>query len=173
MSREVSSTGDGLYVFINCDYLPGHNWMSFACWYSINRNLPDAKVAVAYKRAEPRWDLFHWTHKCKVRLMAYAHEPVWDVFGGQITVKAVRPYTMAVRAYNKDNVGPNEAKEDAYSTFVSYFEGCGRFNVDAWINKLGAPFMGALRKFRTLECTADEIKVLELWERMFPLFSSV
>ena len=170
---EISSTGDGLHVIIDCDYLPGYNWMSFSCWYSINKNLPDAQVMVAYQRAEPKWDLFHWTRKCKVRLLSYQYKPVWKAFGEQGSVIVVSPESMAVRAYDPENVGPTEVKEEAFSTFVSYSKGCGRFNTPGWINKLGVPFWGAVRKFRTIDCTVDEIKILEMWERMYPLFSSI
>jgi hypothetical protein len=147
--------------------------MSFACWYSIDKNLPDAKIVVAYKRAEPKWDLFHWTRKCKIQLMAYVQEPAWDVFGGQFSIVVLPPHSLAIRSYNQKNVGPTDVKDNAFSTFVSYPNACGGFNTARWIDKLGAPFYKAVRRFGTSDCTADEIKVLELWERMCPLFSSM
>ena len=171
--REISSAGDGLLVFINCDYLPGHHWMSFSCWYSINKNLPDARVIVAYKRGQAKYDLFHWTRKCKVRLSGYTYEPVWEVFGGQFKVVVLPPHAMAARSYDKESVGPVDVKEEELCTFVTYSNGCGRFNTSDWINRLGAPFFGASRKFRTSDCTVNELRVLELWDRMYSLFSSM
>jgi len=37
-----------------------HNeWMAFACWYSIHRNLPENKVAVVFPRAFKHYQ-FTW-----------------------------------------------------------------------------------------------------------------
>lgn len=172
MGGEISPTGNGLCIVINCDYIPGHNWMSFASWYSINTNLPDAEVLVAYKRAMPLWDLFHWTGKFKVQLIAYTEEPDWNYLKKNLLVKKIPPYVMAVRTYNSENFGPTDVKNEDYSTFVSYINGCGGFNASRWIDNVKAPF-ALSKRFRTIECSANEIKVLYLWAKMSRLFSLV
>jgi len=42
----VTSTGKGLNVLIKSEYSFSSNWMSFGSWYSVQKNLPDANVAV-------------------------------------------------------------------------------------------------------------------------------
>jgi hypothetical protein len=68
---EISSTGDNLNILIACDYLRHHNWMSFLCWYSLKKNLPDAKVYVASQRRIMEYNLFQWTRSCNVPLVLH------------------------------------------------------------------------------------------------------
>jgi hypothetical protein len=42
----VTSTGKGLNVLIRAEYSFSSNWMSFGSWYSVQKNLPDANVAI-------------------------------------------------------------------------------------------------------------------------------
>ena len=42
----VTSTGKGLNVLIRSEYSFSSNWMSFGSWYSVQKNLPDANVAI-------------------------------------------------------------------------------------------------------------------------------
>ncbi len=39
--KNVTPIGGELKILINVDYSFNHDWMSFASWYSINKNLPD------------------------------------------------------------------------------------------------------------------------------------
>lgn len=67
MSNPISFTGNGLNVAIVADYSFVDEWMSFACWYSIHRNLPDANVTLALaKPTMPQKYYYRWTAKAKV-----------------------------------------------------------------------------------------------------------
>ena len=46
----VTSTGKGLNVLIRSEYSFSSNWMSFGSWYSVQKNLPDANVAIVCER---------------------------------------------------------------------------------------------------------------------------
>ena len=66
----VTSTGKGLNVLIKSEYSFVSNWMSFGCWYSIQKNLPDSNVAILCKRQADNFvsDLFVWTSRVGVNL---------------------------------------------------------------------------------------------------------
>ena len=51
-------TGVNLNILISCDNSWHHCWMSYATWYSIYKNLPDAKVALSVPRGTVNY--FHW-----------------------------------------------------------------------------------------------------------------
>ena len=159
-----------MHVVIECNYLPGHDWISFACWYSIYENLPDASVEVYVERSFPKWTLFNWPRKINVPLKFGKNKNINNQTGKKVI--SVPFCTMAVRSYNKDSI-VSDIRSENFSTFVTYLNRCAGFNTDRWINSLRAPFDDAERKFRTLDCYADEIKVLKQWERMLMLHSSL
>jgi hypothetical protein len=147
--------------------------MAFASWYSIHKNLPDAEVTVSPMRGDPKYDLFHWTRKCKVPLIYYVGPnvvPFGEIHQGLVVVPV---YAMAVRAFDSGNLGPSNVRSMESSTFVSYENGCGKFNTAEWIHKIRAPFRSARRKFGRISCSVNEVKVLDLWERMHRLFTSI
>lgn len=63
--------GTGVSVLINSKYDYFHNWMSYAAWYSLQRNLPGAKVALAVPRRGLDLMLYHWAYRCDIRFMMY------------------------------------------------------------------------------------------------------
>ena len=150
---------------ICCEYVPHHDWMSFASWYSFSKFLPDAKVMVAIKRTLPRRDLFHWPRKCSIPIKHYDGE-LDDAF-------CIAPSVMAVRDYDENLLGPVSTKEDILATFVNYSEGCGKFVTTKWINTMNAPFFRAIKMFITEDITANELAVLRLWEKMYSLYVSM
>ena len=64
----ISSIGDNLNILISCNYTIHDNWMSFLCWYSLTKNLPQAKVVIACNRTmnSGNSELFGWTRKCNI-----------------------------------------------------------------------------------------------------------
>jgi hypothetical protein len=155
-----------MHLTICCEYLPHHDWMAFATWYSFYKYLPDAQVVVAIKRALPDRDLFHWPKKCNIPIKFYDGQLKNDTF-------AVSPTVMAVRDYDEKLFGPVSIKEDILATLVDYSEGCGKFVVSQWINRMYAPFFRARKMFFTESINANELAVLRLWEKMYSLYTSV
>lgn len=172
----VSSAGKNLHVIINCKYIPCHHWMSFAAWYSISKNLPESTIEVFVERSYPKWDLFHWIHKINIPLtygQELSDEKIKNLENKINKKIVVVPFcAMAVRPY-EDNSIIEDVRSNNFSTFVTYLDGCAGFHTSEWIHSLRAPFYGAAKRFQFLDSTPDEIKVLKLWERMHPLFSSI
>jgi len=72
---KVTATGDRLNILITCAYLPHHDWMAFASWYSIYRNLPDAEVAILCARGMQSDRIpFNWPYRCDIRY--FQHENI-------------------------------------------------------------------------------------------------
>ena len=67
----ISNLGDGLTVHISCQQVPHHDWMSFLCWYSISRNLPEAKVVVTLTRSISDIYIGNWTRVCRVPFLMH------------------------------------------------------------------------------------------------------
>ena len=160
----IESTGDGLVVIISCKYIPCHNWMSFVSWFSIRRNLPDAKPVIIVERGIQNQSQFGWFYKWYPPVLHYSKIDM-DAFISKFSEETIviEPHTMAVRDYQGD-LGPASAQSDQLSTFVSYSEVCGRFVVSEWIDRSRSPFKAAVRRFDNNELTANELKVLKLWE---------
>ena len=168
---EISLTGKNLVVIVACEYLPGHSWMSLASWYSMRKNLPDAKVLVGCSRrlfGRPS-TLFEWAYRLRVPLFYFDPEK-----GVGRDADVVVPVTsMAVRTWDKERPGPASVKSAEHSTFVDYGDGCGRFIPVEWLNKGRGPFKNAVKRLGTQESTPNELKVLRLWERLYRLYTAI
>lgn len=69
---------------------------------------------------------------------------------------------------NPDKLWVEAKEEEKPSCLVSYEKGCGK-----WINTAkGCPFSSAGGLF-TAEMTANERRVIELWQKMVPLYNAV
>lgn len=76
----VLSTGNGLGVLITCDYTRYHNWMSFATWYSVYQNMPDATIALLSSRRLSEGVVnFNWAYNCDIKF--FQHENLGDKIG--------------------------------------------------------------------------------------------
>ena len=169
--EDISPTGKNLSIIISCDYLPAHDWMTLASWYSVNKNLPDAKVVIACPRREYErmWGLFQWVYRVRVPMMYYT-----ETAGITREADIVIPFTaMAVRTYDKEHIGPVSVKSGEFATFVDYQEGCGKFIPSEWLDKVRAPFRKAVKTFGTDIMTVNELKVLKLWEKLYTLYTAV
>ena len=168
---EISVTGEGLNILISCDYVRHHDWMTFAAWYSILKNLPDAQVKIICSRSDIREQFFNWPMKCKVPFVFYAgdgrpaaeHAINLGLFL-ENTFFQITPEIMAVSFYDAKSLGPVSVKSEENSTFVSYFEGCGKFVSGEWINTHKNPF-GLAGKLYSDDLSLNEYRVLKLWEK--------
>jgi hypothetical protein len=61
----ITETGNNLSVLITTE--TGQDWQVFGTWYSIYKNLPDAKVAITCARNnETPFQYFQWTKRLKI-----------------------------------------------------------------------------------------------------------
>lgn len=185
----ISATGDGLNILIACDYLPHHNWMSFLCWYSLSKNLPDAKVFVASHRRLMKHDLFVWTRKCNVPFILHkASDDEGQIqsaieFGVSKPLLVISPNSICVRDFDEAGFSTEslseiswlnddiscDCKEARSCPFVTYSNGWGKFVMSSWINKMSSPFLFGV-KYSKGDLTANEIRIGKLWNAVTPLF---
>jgi len=176
---EINETGDGLGIIINCYPHTSDNWSAFACWYSFHKNLPDAKLVLAYNRMHAEWDMFKWAHPCGVDIITYSSKDPNAVFSNTKVfdskkvdlVKIISPQTMALRTYHPDIPGPVDVQSNEPATLVTYEHRCGGFILSEWINRVEHPFHNAIGRFGNVDPTLNEMKVLELWEKAGQLFT--
>ena len=68
----IGETGKNLSVLIVTE--PDKNWETFETWYSIFKNLPDARVAIGCQRTPSiPFQLFQWARRLKLNL--FFHNP--------------------------------------------------------------------------------------------------
>ena len=67
----ITSTGKNLSILICSDYKFVFNWMSFAAWYSIKRNLPHSEIAVTCARDFSNVQLYNWAYRSGVKFFLH------------------------------------------------------------------------------------------------------
>lgn len=67
----ITSTGKNLSVLICSDYTFAFNWMSFAAWYSVRKNLPEADIAVTSARNFANIQLYNWAYRSGVKFFLH------------------------------------------------------------------------------------------------------
>lgn len=191
IKKSISSTGFNLNILIACDYLPHHNWMSFLCWYSLTKNLPEANVFVASHRRLMKYDLFSWTRKCKVPFILHKETDdngqIQAAFeqGASKPLLVLPPDCICVRDFDESGFSPEslseiskldfnlscDCKESRSCPFVTYSDGWGKFVSSAWINKMGCPL--SVVKLNKVDLTANESRIGQLWNASAPLFLTI
>lgn len=156
--KSVTPIGGGLKVLINVDYTFNHDWMAFASWYSINKNLPDAEVKILCKRNTSNYQIFNWPSRCNVKFSYIPH--IDDENFLQIT-----PDVMAVSDFNAESMGPIDCKMNEISTFVSYLNGCGLFRFS---DKEYCPFQYC-SKLYSEDLSFNEYRIFKIWDRLLNL----
>jgi hypothetical protein len=64
----ITETGGNLNVVIMTE--PDKNWQSFATWYSIYKNWPDAKVAIiCHRNGQLPFESFQWARRLKIPIL--------------------------------------------------------------------------------------------------------
>ena len=169
----IDYTGTNLGVIIECDFTILDHWMSFASWYSFYKTLPDAQVALACKRGINSYRLYNWAYRLGAKCFQYSQDYDENQLIKNVEkLLILKPSIMAIRPCEEHTVfGPLSVKDFELSTLVDFSEGCGSFVVADWIDNVDGPFRSALTRFATNELTANELKVLRLWEQMTPIFN--
>lgn len=105
----ITETGNGLSVLITTE--TGQDWQAFGTWYSIYKNLPDAKIAISIARNEETpFQYFQWTKRINIPVIRHnmfdTENPIasrLDVIGKAISLKmiespilAIKPLVMAI-----------------------------------------------------------------------------
>jgi hypothetical protein len=135
--------------------------MAFASWYSITKNLPDANVKIYCDREKTRLlELFKWPNKVGV-------EFTYNCPNGRNVINCT---TMVVRDWRGFEVC--NAKENDIKTFVDYQDGCGKFVVSDWINKIESPF-AKVDHLMNEGMSLNELKIFGLWRNLSPIYLAV
>jgi hypothetical protein len=150
-------SGDGITILVNATNTAMGAWSSFGLYYSIRKFLPNAELLLNRNRNVSK-GYFNWMPRLGVKLLK-SHKP--DIVLSSLTIMA--------REINGDEL-VSEAKEDKFTPFVSYENGCGKFVVSEWINKEAYPFPYA-DDFVTDQVCANEIQILRLWKQMNNAYS--
>jgi len=177
--NDISLTGKGLTAIFKSKYSPIHNWMTYSAWYSMWKNLPDAEVIIMCERGIYSKQLMSWTQRIPVKFFSYCkdQDPVQIAKNNELILPNNHvmvfdePCVVATDTFKDAKVV--ESKSDETGTFVSYRNGCGKFVVSRWIDKLETPFGGASTKLITPAITVNEMRVLKLWDKMSLVFDNV
>jgi len=163
-----------------------HNeWMAFACWYSVHRNMSENKAAVVFPRSFKHHQ-FTWLNRCHVPYLAYpagatAEQAIETLLNYGVIASPVivlRDYQMVIREIENSVDGITTAEslpcyadcssEEAVS--VVDCRRCGKFALDEWIKgEQKHPF------YRTGQLvgrnrTVNEQRVFKLWKQMAAVF---
>lgn len=99
----ITETGNGLSVLITTE--TGQDWQAFGTWYSIYKNLPDAKIAISIARNEETpFQYFQWTKRINIPVIRHnmfdTENPIasrLDVIGKAISLKMVESPILAIK----------------------------------------------------------------------------
>ena len=196
---KISNLGDGLTVHISCQQVPHHDWMSFLSWYSISRNLPEAKTVVTVTRSVSDSYIGNWTRVCRVPFLMHREMSPEEEQGFVVShpkskaagkVLTISPEYVCIRDFEESGVAlsffedkefyflaeiqnfATNCRDENPSVFVHYNNGWGKFVTSSWINKTSSPLISGI-KLSTAGMTVNEIKLASLWEDAAKLYQSV
>jgi hypothetical protein len=194
---EVSDTGYGLTILIETQQVPHHDWMSYVCWYSLTKNLPDAKVVVTCARANNSFNLMRWTYSCRVPLLFHKNLP-WleqqslvesrkkhnfypnflSIIPEMVCVRDFQEGEFKYNILQKNNYYKNldslfcDCRSENPTVFVTYDEGWGKFVTSSWIHKLSCPISVNVSYVQP-NMTVNETKLGRIWDSASRTYQSV
>jgi hypothetical protein len=186
-------TGTDLKVRICSRPTHYHHWMSFACYASLSRYLPDAKVELAVPgRAN---FFFDWARRFKIPIIQKQEMSVREAANvclpivpppGAFGVLAIAPECIAVRPFDLttpsvvnesgtaclfrggemvvSNSLCGSARSDAASPFADVTDGVGRFDPKKWSEKTGC-FLSEVDLFSSEGMSSTEWAVMKEWKK--------
>lgn len=191
----ISFIGKGLSIVISCDFVVHHDWMSFLAFWSMKKNLPDAKMALACRRLAQA-DIFNWARKCSVPLIFHNYETkeeIKDLILKNKKSKLTEPLLMIspnmafLRDFEEagfDTQGfrnnfdaekidglVSEAKSQNTTVCCDYSGGWGNFVTNEWINKQSIPLSGV--NFSAGIMSPNERRLAALWESATNMYQSI
>lgn len=192
----IKYTGDGLGLIISCDYVPEHDWMAFLCWYSISKNLPDAKVHVGCNRKVMQCDILRWVRRCGLPFYLHRDMPAGEeraaVKGKEALnghLLTVHPRYVCLRDFDEAQVDADEvvvgdgcledipclhspSRDQNPTVFVDCSDGWGKFVPSAWINKSGIPLITGV-DFSAPGMGVNEARLAKLWGPASELYQNI
>ncbi len=185
MKESIRKLGRGLTVLVTCEATGADNFLAFSAWYSLTKNLPDAKVVLACRRPRvPVMDVFPWAYRVGVPFFYHSKSDATENMGGPVFVipadtVCLEPLGGAVL----DAVNSGErvvdggvfclpAKNQDPVTFCSLRGGCGTFVPSEWIDKGGHPFRRA-DLYGKGDLTVNEKRVFSVWKKLCPLYDNI
>lgn len=118
MPITLGPDGSGLSVLISSEYKYMHNWMAYSAWYSINKNLPESKVAIVCPRTKSVESMMYgWIYKCDVRYSL--HKNVGEDTGMPLANKLYGVYVALRRGLVRQPLLVLDADVMAVSDFSS------------------------------------------------------
>lgn len=133
------------------------DWSAFSLIYSIRKISPDAKIGIKVKKQVSDKHFFKWLNKFNLNK---------NLFSPLVIESSV----MMVRFAEEFSI--SEAKEDKFTPFVSYKNGCGKFVYSEWIDKEDYPFPYA-ENFLTQNVCVNEIQIIKTWKQINNLYGGL
>lgn len=154
------STGLGINIFVETPSTITGDWMAFCLCYSIKKYIPDAKLYLKrITKNEKSLQFFNWSTKLGLCRIKNITNPI-----------VLECDLIMVRPIERDTkLTWSEARDNKFTPFLSYREGCGNFVYDEWINKEESPFPHA-DNFMMHGISANELNILRLWKQMHVLY---
>ena len=143
------------FFLIECDESNYNYWMVFACWYSINLNVPNSKI---YLNKKNNWK---WTQKIQINYLNNNKINDFDL--------VLSPSTVAVRPIENNEITISSSKSNVFSNFVEYKYGCGKLNLNSFI----PPFDNVLKKYLKEDMTVNEKAVLNIFQKCSNLYKAL
>ena len=168
------STGQGLSFIIEISYTLFGDWSTFALTYSLKKFLPDCSIYIIKIRdRDPQILYLTWISKLGVK--------GWKGSNSNDFISIKDTNLVMVRPIEDDIADKiktassiyefcSEAKEDKFTPFLSFKNGCGNFVTTEWINKHDYPFPHA-ENFMTKEACVNEIEIIKLWKHVNQIYS--
>lgn len=164
-----SENGDGVKLCAVVPYNYANDWMLFALWYSMQKNLPDAELIIKCKSPKKMdRQYFSWCKKCNVAF-GFGEEAEGILVPPDIIM--IRELPEGTKANDINSICSN-CTDEAFTPFVSYGKGFGNFVTADWINTMECPFSWADR-FMTALASANEVRILKLWKQLSPIYANV
>lgn len=190
-------------MLIACDFVPHHNWMSFAAWYSVMKMLPDAQVGLLCSRRPLDWQMFSWVKTCKLK-MRY-HPPMSKMDQAKSALAGFLPPPLLVM--DPDVMMVREMDDSMMESLQKPFLDAGKVWVvndanavreasdvcqdvredkmstfasyhEGWGNFVTASWINKVsppfqQRFGRADMTSNEVKVERLWQQLSTSFQNV
>jgi hypothetical protein len=159
-------------VLIESSYSLFGDWSTFGLVYSLRKFAPNVNIHLKYSRKAGGNQYFVWTRKMKVVVNKNIDKFV--KFNSHILL--IHPVDNEI-LQKLDNIADisgsefcSEVKQDKFTPFVSFRDGCGNFVMSEWIDKDDCPFPYA-DYFMTETVSLNETEVIKLWKLMNQVYS--
>ncbi len=192
---DIDPFGHGLSVLIACESNGINNFLAFSCYYSLQKNLPDAKMAIACTRpTDPQVLPFSWVHRLGIPFFYRSHNsfaakiahrrgllspPILVLPSEIVCLRSMSPNVLASlseqsKPYTTEDKITLPAKSPEPAVFCSLESGCGHFHPSRWIDMPGHPFSDEyLSLLSRGDLTVNESRVFALWKDMCPLYDTI